>query len=307
MIRLTANSFIIHKEAESLDDCQDARHHNDDKGRYAIADGATRSFFPREWATLLVEHFCEGTDNSLDEIQKTKWQDWIAPIQDKWYAQVKGKVKERNLFYLTNSFNAQRPAVSTFIGIEFNKDNGTWEAMIVGDSCLFHRSDSGFRSYLIESSVDFTNRPEGFASFPKDNHAEPTILHGNANPGDTFILATDALAKWILEHKEIGKLDATLDRLKAMETDEKFYQFVHKARHDKAVHLVNDDVTLMLIAVGEVQDQLNNQGTEQRQSSEDVESQPKLLHVLLLTMVTVSLGFAAFCYLLYLFNIFFRD
>ena len=60
MIRLTANSFIIQKEAENPADCQDACDQNDEKGRYAIADGVTRSFFPKEWATLLVEHFCES-------------------------------------------------------------------------------------------------------------------------------------------------------------------------------------------------------------------------------------------------------
>ena len=299
MIGLTATSFIIHKEAESLDDCQDACAQNDEKGRYAIADGVTRSFFPKEWATLLVEDFCKSINLSS---AKTDWQGWMVPIQQKWYERVEEKVSERNLFFLTNSFNSQESAVSTFIGIEFNKDNDTWEAMIVGDSCLFHKSDSGFKSYLIENSADFTNYPEVFASFAKDNHSEPKFIRGNANPGDTFILATDALAKWILEHKEIEKLDAALDRLKAMETDEKFYQFVHEARHDEAICLVNDDVTLVLISVREGQEQLNNQGTEQRPSSEDAGFQSKLWTILLLTMVTVFFGFAAFCYmLLYLF------
>ena len=250
MIGLTANSFIIHKEAETPDDCQDAYAQNDGKGRYAIADGVTRSFFPKEWATLLVEDFCESINLSS---AKTDWKDWIGPIQQKWYEQIEEKVSERNLFYLTNSFNSRESAVSTFIGIEFNKDNSAWEAMIVGDSCLFHKSNSGFESYLIEDSAHFTNHPEVFASFAKDDHSEPTFIHGNANPGDTFILATDALAKWILEHKEIGKLDAALDRLKAIETDEKFYQFVHEARHDEAIRLVNDDVTLTLISVGGTQ------------------------------------------------------
>ena len=246
MIRLTATSFIIHKEAENPDDCQDACAQNDGKGRYAIADGVTRSFFPKEWATLLVEHFCESANLLL---AKKDWRVWIGPIQQKWYEQVEEKVNVRNLYYLTNSFNTKESAASTFIGIEFNKDNTEWEAMIVGDSCLFHKSGSGFDSYLIENSADFTNRPEVFASFDKDNHFEPKFIHGSTNPDDTFILATDALAKWILEHKEIGKLDAALDRLKAIETDEKFYQFVHEARHDEAIRLVNDDVTLMLISV----------------------------------------------------------
>ena len=250
MIRLTASSFIIHKEAENPEDCQDACAQNDEKGRYAIADGVTRSFFPKEWATLLVEHFCESINLSS---VRTDWKDWIGPIQQKWYEQIKEKVSERNLFYLTNPFNAKKSAASTFIGIKFNKDNGEWEAMIVGDSCLFHKSDFGFESYLIENSAGFTNRPEVFASFDKDNHFEPKFIGGDTKPGDTFILATDALAKWILEHKETGKLDAALDKLKAVETEEKFCQFVHEARHDAAIRLVNDDVTFMLISVGDTQ------------------------------------------------------
>ena len=192
MIRLTASSFIIHKEAENPEDCQDACAQNDEKGRYAIADGVTRSFFPKEWATLLVEHFCESINLSS---VRTDWKDWIGPIQQKWYEQIEEKVSERNLFYLTNPFNAKKSAASTFIGIKFNKDNGEWEAMIVGDSCLFHKSDFGFESYLIENSAGFTNRPEVFASFDKDNHFEPKFIGGDTKPGDTFILATDAFGE----------------------------------------------------------------------------------------------------------------
>ena len=279
MLKLTVNSFSTHKEAESRDDCQDACDQNDEERRYAIADGATRSFFPKEWAILLVKHFCENPDLSL---VKKDWRDWLAPIQQKWYEQVGEKVNERNLFYLTNSFNSQESAVSTFIGIEFNKDNSAWEAMIVGDSCLFHKTDSEFKSYLIENSADFTNHPEVFASFAKDNRFEPSLESGLAKSGDILILATDALAKWILEHKEIRKLDAALDRLKTVETDEEFYQFVHEARHDEAIRLVNDDVTLILILVEEVQ---KSEDTEpetplEPQTRESTQQQDALLRIL---------------------------
>ena len=298
MLKLVAKPFHTQKAAESLDDCQDAWDLSDEKTRYAIADGVTRSFFPKDWADLLVKRFCESADFSLFSLEESDWRDWIAPVQKKWYEQVEEKVNERNLFYLTNSFNTQESAVSTFIGIEFNKDNGGWGAMIVGDSCLFHKSDSGFESYLIENSADFTNRPEVFASFAKDNHAEPSFRGGKAKPGDTFILATDALAKWILEHKETGKLDAVLDTLEAIETPEQFCQFVDKERHNEFIRLVNDDVTLMLISVEEAQEQLNNQEVEQHASVEDTEPQSKFSIVFLLAMVTVFFGFAAFCYML---------
>ena len=252
MLTLTTKPFNSHKEAERPDDCQDACAQNDEKGRYAIADGATRSFFPMEWATLLVAHFCENTDLSLPEAD---WRAWIFPIQQRWYEQVKEKVNERNVFYLTNPFNTQEPAVSTFIGIEFNKDNGRWKAMIIGDSCLFHESESGFKSYLIENSADFTNRPEVLVSYAKDNLYEPSFRHGQAKPGDTFILATDALARWILEHKEAAKLETLLMDLKKLKTNAEFRQFVEIARHDESIRLVNDDVTLILISVENAQNQ----------------------------------------------------
>ena len=276
MLKLTTKPFRTHKEAETLDDCQDAYHWDDEKGRYAVADGATLSFFPKEWATLLVEHFCEDTDLSS---VKTDWRDWISPIQQKWYEQIEEKVSERNLFYLTNSFNSQESAVSTFIGIEFSKDNDGWEAMILGDSCLFHKSEFEFKSYRIENSAGFTNQPDAFASFAKDNHFEPSFENGRANPGDTFILATDALAKWILEHKETGKLDAALDKLKAIKTDEQFYQFVHEARYDKAIRLANDDVTLMLISVEEVQksDEIGPEAPSETQSQKSTQQQQGVL------------------------------
>ena len=199
-------------------------------------------------------------------------------------------MRERNLFYLTNPFNSQESAASTFIGIEFNKDNGEWAAMIVGDSCLFHKSDSKFESYLIENSAGFTNRPEIFASFDKDNHFEPKFIGGDTKPGDTFILATDALAKWILEHKEAGELDAALDTLKAVESAEHFRQFVHEARHDKAIRLVNDDVTLMLISVEEVQksEEPEREAPSETQTQEPNQQQHDILSRILSWGIFVS-------------------
>ena len=203
MITLKVASFITHKKAESIDDCQDAIKVNEESSRYAIADGATLSFFPKQWAELLVEHFCEMPNLSLNA---ENWKRWLIPIQEEWYRQVEERVKVRDQFYLTNPFNAREPAVSTFVGLEVEKTKREWRAVVVGDSCLFHKNSSGFRSYLIEQSDDFTDSPEAFASFPEVNHYDPEFIRGEFQSGDMFILATDALAKWILEHKESENL-----------------------------------------------------------------------------------------------------
>ena len=245
-----------------------------------------RSFFPKEWATLLVKHFCENTGTKPHlSLDKRNWKTWLKPIQKEWCKQVANRVRERPLFYLVNSLIAEESAVSTFVGLEIDKDNGKWKAMIMGDSCLFHFSDTKFESYLIRKSSDFTNRPEAFASFAKDNLYEPSFEHGQSQPGDTFILATDALAKWILENMELGNRDF-LARLTRIVTDGRFNKFVDSARADEDIRLDNDDVTLMIISVEEAKGSRRNERTTQ-----------------LLILGMALFGFSAFCcILLYFFR-----
>ena len=254
MIKLTARSFIAPKKGETAADCQDARDQNESVGRYAIADGATLSFFPKQWAELLVKRFCysEGLPLSLEE---KNWETWIKPIQQEWLRRVSEIVQETKTYILVDRLSKLESALSTFIGLEFNIDEGKWKALILGDSCLFHQSGSEFESYSLKKLTDFQYRPKSFASFRKDNPVggPPDVIADKALPGDMFILATDALAKWIIEHKEIDKLEEALNQLKQIETDKQFDQFVNLARDHENIRLINDDVTLMLISVEEFQ------------------------------------------------------
>ena len=277
MITLKTYPFITHKKAENSDDCQDAIKVNEDVSRYAVADGATRSFFPKQWAELLVNHFCEPFNFVLSG---ENWKEWLGPIQEEWYKRVEERVKARNQFYLTNSFNAREPAVATFIGLEVNKTEGKWQAMIIGDSCLFHKSHSGFKSYLIERSEDFTNHSEAFASFPERNHYDPKFVGGEIQSGDMFILATDALAKWIVQHEEAHQVEEALNQLKGIKTDEQFYSFVDLARDNENIRLVNDDVTLMLISIEESEPSEIREDTEVL--SVEVQTSKMLNHELML-------------------------
>ena len=297
---LKVASFIIHKKAESIDDCQDAIKVNEADSRYAVADGATLSFFPKQWAKLLVEHFCDMSNLSLDA---ENWKQWLVPIQEAWYKQVEERVRERDQFYLTNSFNAREPAVSTFVGLEVEKPKREWRAVVVGDSCLFHKNSSGFKSYRLEKSEDFTDQPEAFASYAEWNHHDPEFIKGELQSGDVFILATDALAKWILEHKESGNLEEVLNRLGQIEDPEQFNLFVDQAR-DEDIRLDNDDVALLLISVEETEvaevrkdeqeitadthtpEEDEQETTSDTQTPEDVESQTSVLEILCWGLLT---------------------
>ena len=248
MVKLSANKYITYKKGETLEDCQDAVQFNHDRARYAIADGATRSLFPKMWADILVNDFCEDTTLSLE---KQNWEEWIAPLQQKWLEQAITTVQKTKRFISIDRLSRSESAASTFIGVEINRTQKEWKAMIIGDSCLFHIERSELKeSCLIKKSTDFTNRTESFTSFAKDSVCQPTFLTGKTHPGDVFILATDALAKWIIQHEEAGKLGKALKHLINIElSDQGFNNFVENAREAKTIHLVNDDVTLMLISV----------------------------------------------------------
>ena len=292
MIKLTSKSFITHKKAESQDDCQDAWCENKEVGRYAVADGATRSFFPKEWAQFLVEDFCEA---SVEFPDKNTWKTWLKPIQEKWYTRIADRVKERQEFYLKNSLNSKEPATSTFIGLGFDQVQGKWQAMIAGDSCLFHIGACGFESYIIAKSADFTSHPEVFASYEKDNHSEPSFVKGDAKHGDNFILATDALAKWILEHEEAGRGDETIGKLKQIENDNQFGEFVNFERTDDDIRLVNDDVTLLIISVDPEQHVKGEEAQPATVATSgikiEVEPLPSILRLLFRLLVVGILGF----------------
>lgn len=292
MITLKVYPFITHKKAENSDDCQDAIKVNEEASRYAVADGATRSFFPKQWAELLVNHFCE-TSNLV--LSRENWKEWLVPIQEEWYKRIEERVKKRNQFYLTNSFNTREPAVSTFIGLEVDKTKLEWQAVIIGDSCLFHKSNAGFESYPIKKSEDFTSRPEVFASFAERNDYDPEFIDGEVKPGDIFILATDALAKWVVQHEEAHQIEEAMDQLKRIETDEQFYSFVDLARDNENIRLVNDDVTLMLISIEETEPSETEEDPEKLsleiQTLEDVESRVNALEFVFWVILAGIFGF----------------
>ena len=49
-----------HKEMETISGCQDNFSCNEAKNCFAIADGATQSFYSSIWSKLLVDYFCEN-------------------------------------------------------------------------------------------------------------------------------------------------------------------------------------------------------------------------------------------------------
>ncbi|MFM6438650.1 MAG: PP2C family serine/threonine-protein phosphatase, partial [Microcystis panniformis] len=141
-----------YKENENISGCQDNFSYNEAKNCFAIADGATQSFYSSIWSKLLVNYFCENP-----EIDQNNWQEWLNPIQEQWLGKVKAELEkaksgDNNAWVeIQNRLNRFESATSTFIGLQFLENQA--KVSIVGDSCLFiFQGDKLIKTYLLQKS-----------------------------------------------------------------------------------------------------------------------------------------------------------
>lgn len=244
-----------HKEMETISGCQDNFSYNEAKNCFAIADGATQSFYSSIWSKLLVDYFCENP-----QIDKNNWQEWLELIQQKWLEEVRAeleKAKSGNNFAwieIYNGLERSKSATSTFIGLQFIENQA--KISIVGDSCLFiFQGNQLIQTYLLKKSTNFNDRPGYFGSRSKNNDDyEPEFLdielkYKQHSDKLYFVLATDALAEYIFKYTEQQR--DILTTLLTINSEQEFENFVKSARQDDTIKMKNDDVTLMILEVSD--------------------------------------------------------
>jgi|GEM_PF-2225315 serine/threonine protein phosphatase PrpC len=246
-----------HKEMETISGCQDNFQSDTANNCFAIADGATQSFYSSIWSKLLVDYFCENP-----QIDKNNWQEWLKPIQGQWLEEVREKLAIAKTcdntawIEIHNRLNRFESATSTFIGLQFIENQA--KISIVGDSCLFifkGNQNQLIQTHLLQNSTDFNNRPGYFGSRSKNNDDyEPEFLdielkYEQHSDKLYFVLATDALAEYIFKYTEQQR--DILTTLLKINTEQEFENFVAVARHDDTIKMKNDDVTLMILEVSD--------------------------------------------------------
>jgi len=260
----TVQVFWVPKQGNSPDEYEDAYSCAAEEGRFAIADGATESSFAEIWAQVLVRQFSTTPPNGSPPTSRTLI-DWLDPLQKEWHA----NINWQHLPWYAEE-KAKMGAYATLLGLKFqiNKETKSpslmdkmfsvfkkpeppktnWEALAVGDSNLFQvRDNSLLRAFPMEKAEDFNSRPMLLSSNPDNNKplwAHVAFLQADCYEQDIFILATDALSKWILERHEAGT--RPWNTLTAIKTDAEFEKFVNDLR--KNTQLRNDDTTLMVFA-----------------------------------------------------------
>ncbi len=240
---LEPSVFRLAKGGSSRAEYEDAIAWSRRRRRFAVADGASASAFARLWAQLLVRGYASGA-LAAETIEAD-----LAPLQARWSTEV----EQRDLPWYAAE-QARRGAFAALVGLTLHED-GVWNALAVGDSCLFLVRDGLVHTALPLSDPEaFGNQPLLLASRAAANaclrdQGAIVAAEGSWQPGDTFLLMSDALAATFLAQSLLARARAcaALEVLAFDRTAAGFRRWVRRLRGQRLLR--NDDVSLMWLAV----------------------------------------------------------
>lgn len=238
-------AFHLHKDGNQPDEYEDAFAANAKAGRFAVADGASESSFASLWAKLLVDGFV-GLREGRTSLG------WLTPLQHRWAEAVDHL--EVDWF---GEEKRQAGAFATFLGLSFKNPqvgkDGRWQALIVGDCCLFQVRDNALcGAFPLCRSADFGIRPQLLGSRCKPGRDELSLAKkklGKWKNGDRFFLMTDALAQWFLwtNEQQTKPWAPLLKKITQPDALDAMTDYVEQLRHSG--ELKNDDITLLVIGL----------------------------------------------------------
>jgi hypothetical protein len=163
----------------------------------------------------------------------------LAPVQRRWAALV-----ERRPLPWYAAEQARRGAFAALVGLTLG-DDGSWSALAVGDCCLFHlRRQSLLAAFPVSDADAFDNRPLLIGSRAWANqHLRAcdaiATTRGTWQPGDAFVLMSDALAAAFL------RLARSTPLLEFIPGRAGFRDWITALRAERVLR--NDDVTLLWV------------------------------------------------------------
>jgi hypothetical protein len=235
--------FCCPKLGNSREEYEDAWAHRQTRTpvgiRVAVADGATESSFAKLWAVLLAQSYVRS------EVAGAEFFARLQPARRLWRRRLAGRPLP---WFATEK--AEQGAFAAFLGVEIDAQTNRWTALAVGDCCVIQVDDVGKEMRVVETfplqeSSQFTMSPYLIGSRSDGESLKDRIQtrQGNLRDGDMLLLATDAMAAWLLKRHEGGRpLWKWLYR--KLGTPESFAAIVAYGRKNG---LRNDDFTLVRV------------------------------------------------------------
>src|ERR1044071_7950580 len=244
--RVQIRHFVLPKEGSGAEECEDAVAFDAGALRFAVADGATEAFDARRWAARLAKEWVGAVRAPLTAAEFGPWLKeqggWLHASWEgrklSWYAEEKRRAG----------------AYAAFVGLrlEASGKRMSWRAVALGDSCLVQRRGAEVVSaFPLDTHEAFTSTPPlvpSSGSFREAALARLVERGGRAEPGDTFLLMTDALSAWYFETSARRDPAAVeFDSLLAASENVSLSELVRRER--AAARMKDDDVAVVRIAV----------------------------------------------------------
>jgi hypothetical protein len=220
--------------------------------RAAVADGASEALLSGAWAALLVRLYgrrpAAGAPAGLLALAAARWARGL-----RGYLRRRPRRGRPVQWYEEPGLAAG--AFAAFAGLTLHDGGaaggaGRWQALALGDSCLFQLRDGMvLASFPVQRAAELGVRPLLLGSHP-DGHARVRAAlrqaAGEWRAGDIFYLMTDALAGWWLAEQAAGGAPwRGLDRVCRHGRRRVFAAWVAVRRRRRALR--NDDVALVRI------------------------------------------------------------
>lgn len=207
--------------------------------RFALADGATDSGRAEVWAELLVKAFVSSWPTPVDIFD--------ARVLDSLRLSWRNEVYREGLPWHAEWKLDTRPAAATFAGVAVDQPSRSYTAVAVGDCCVFHiRRAALVSAGPIADWRNFGSRPDLVRAASSDISPLSAQWRYEAayQCGDALVLATDALAKFLLrQHERTRKVD--IDEYGV--GSDSFADWVAAARGLE--ELDNDDTTICVVTL----------------------------------------------------------
>ena len=273
-MKINAKAFIFHKDNETYYDCHDRLAIK--KRKVCLADGATTSILAGEWAELITKEFVENSSIFLEQFSDEqsylldKLPAWILPIQDEWKEQILAR-SESSKPHLWNAILKGKSAGATFVGIEFNNSTIVnteknqpigipYNTIGIGDAMIIRFDKHGklIKGSCFPQNIEyqFTNFPDYIDSLPEKGKGQFKVNSSKFFLEETLILASDALAKWIIIQSRNQMFD--INDLWELENGIDFQAYIKKAKADNKNPINNDDTSLVILRLERNESDTNN-------------------------------------------------
>lgn len=229
--------------------CEDACGEDSTHGLFVVADGVGTTLFSATWADFLVHYYLAVPLLSNDPFE-VEW--WIRQAQQQFKDAF--PVQEHNMAWNAMQKIHDQGSYSTLAALRAITSEPTRvqaQCLAMGDSCIFVCGPAREQpvSFPLSNPADFNKAPICLPSksgvFHRYFHRYHTMTF-DLVPGDVVVLATDAVARWILSAGS-DRYDDPKQALQAVaqQTVASWPTFIEECRQSH--EMLDDDSTAIVI------------------------------------------------------------